>query len=179
MQSSVSKERYKHSWKAGGVSATRYQRACIDAYKSTKSEDINMHVDYWHPKENGERDGVDVKGNNLPDEIWVEFRNVRGDLGWLLGEAKWIAFEMPEVNGFIRVERKDLYLWCRKNIDFKDYVLLKEDAYRRIYQRIGRQDKISKLTIKDLQDLKSYTVVPYSCEFIHPETDNREVIFVP
>ena len=29
---------------------------------------------------------MDVKGNNLPDEVWVEFKNVEGD-GWLYGGA--------------------------------------------------------------------------------------------
>ena len=70
----VDKGRLRRSWRDGGVSATRYERACPDAVKSSRDEDIKMHVDYWH----GEH-GVDVKGNNLPDEIWVEFRNVRGD----------------------------------------------------------------------------------------------------
>ena len=60
----VSKGRLRRSWRDGGVSATRYERACPDAVKSSRDEDIKMHVDYWH----GE-DGVDVKGNNLPDEI--------------------------------------------------------------------------------------------------------------
>ena len=72
----VSQKRYKQSWRDGNISATRYKRACPDAHVSTKYEDINLHVDFWHGKE-----GVDVKGNNLPDEIWVEFANVLGKPG--------------------------------------------------------------------------------------------------
>lgn len=167
----ISKARRKQSWRDGGVSATRYDRAFKDVRKSTREEDIELHVDFWHGN-----DGVDVKGNNLPDEVWVEFRNVNGDLGWLLGKAKWIAFEMCEVGGFIRVEREELLQWCLKNVDFNEYVLLKEDAYRKIYQRIGREDKITKLAIHDLRELKSCEIIEYNMSYIAPGTNNKFLI---
>tara|TARA_R100000544_G_scaffold30460_1_gene16709 strand:+ start:6386 stop:6910 length:525 start_codon:yes stop_codon:yes gene_type:complete len=159
----VSKSRYKQSWRDGNISATRYKRACPDARVSSKYEDINLHVDFWH----GE-DGVDVKGNNLPDEIWVEFANVLGKPGWTKGSAKWIAFEMCEVGGFIRVERQELLDWCYKNVS-PDRVTNKKNAYRKIYQRKGRQDKITKLIIEDLKQLNSYNIITYSREYISPE----------
>ena len=159
----VSKSRYKQSWRDGNISATRYKRALPDAHVSTKYEDINLHVDFWHGEE-----GVDVKGNNLPDEIWVEFANVQGKPGWTKGSAKWIAFEMCEVGGFIRVEREELLAWCYKNVS-AEQVTNKTKAYRKIYQRSGRLDKITKLIIKDLQELNSYNVIPYSKEYISPE----------
>ena len=159
----VSKTRYKQSWRDGNISATRYKRACPDARVSSKYEDINLHVDFWH----GE-DGVDVKGNNLPDEIWVEFANVLGKPGWTKGAAKWIAFEMCEVGGFIRVEREELLDWCYKNVS-PDRVTNKKNAYRKIYQRKGRQDKITKLIIEDLKQLNSYNIITYSREYISPE----------
>lgn len=159
----VSKARYKQSWRDGNISATRYKRACPDARVSSKYEDINLHVDFWH----GE-DGVDVKGNNLPDEIWVEFANVLGKPGWTKGAAKWIAFEMCEVGGFIRVERQELLEWCYKNVS-PEKVTSKTNAYRKIYQRKGRQDKITKLIIEDLKQLNSYNIITYSKEYISPE----------
>ena len=167
----VSKERRKQSWKDGGVSATRYDRACSDARKSSREEDIHLHVDFWHGS-----NGVDVKGNNLPDEIWVELRNVHGKPGWILGEAMWIAFEMPEVGGYIRVERKELLQWCLKNVDFEDLVSRKDDAYRKTYQRKGRKDKITMLALHDLQELKSYKVIQYLDTYIDPEDLTRKKI---
>ena len=164
----ISRDRRKQSWKDGGVSATRYDWATPDARKSSKEEDIHMHIDFWH----GE-DGVDVKGNNLPDEIWVEFRNVNGDLGWVCGQAKWIAFEIPEVGGYARVEREELLQWCLKNVDFSDDIIRKDDAYKKIYQRIGRLDKITKLALHDLRELSSYTAIPYRDWYISPKTDSK------
>jgi hypothetical protein len=148
----ISKERRKQSWKDGGVSATRYDRACKDARKSSRDEDINLHVDFWHGT-----DGVDVKG-------------------WVCGEAKWIAFEMPELGGYVRVEREELLQWCLKNVDFDHYVILKQDAYRGIYQRIDRKDKITMLALHDLQELKSYTIVKYLDFYIDPKDLTRKKI---
>jgi|TARA_A100000172_G_scaffold75044_1_gene57547 hypothetical protein len=164
-------ERRKQSWKDGGVCATRYARIFSGIKKSTRDEDIKLHIDFWHGP-----DGVDVKGNNLPDEIWVEFRNVHGDLGWLLGEAKWIAFEICEVGGFVRVERQELLDWCLGNVDFNDYVLYKKDAYKKIYQRKDREDKITMLVLNDLCQLKSFEIINYKKSYIHPDTEERLVI---
>ena len=159
----ISEKRRKQSWRDGNISATRYKRACPDAHKSNRYEDINLHVDFWH----GE-DGVDVKGNNLPDEIWVEFANVNGKPGWTKGSARWIAFEMCEVGGFIRVDRKELLEWCYKNVS-PDQVDNKLKAYRKIYQRKGRQDKITRLMLSDLRELKSYSIIPYCMEYVTPK----------
>ena len=76
--------------------------------KSSHTEDIHKHVDYWLAHNKMGRWGVDVKGNNLPDEIWVELMNVQGNPGWLYGGAKIIAFDMPEEGGFSIVDRVDL-----------------------------------------------------------------------
>lgn len=167
----LSNERRKQSWKDGGVSATRYARIFDRIRKSTREEDIELHVDFWH-----DNDGVDVKGNNLPDEIWVEFRNVHGDLGWLLGQAKWIAFEMCEVGGFVRVKRQELLNWCLGNVDFNDYVLRKSDSYRKIYQRKNRKDKITMLVLDDLLELDSCEIIKYKQSYIHPNKNNRILI---
>jgi hypothetical protein len=165
----VSQKRYKQSWRDGNIAATRYKRACPDARQSNKYEDINLHVDFWHGK-----DGVDVKGNNLPDEIWVEFANVHGKPGWTKGAAKWIAFDMCEVGGFIRVERQELLAWCYKNVS-PDQVSSKLKAYRKIYQRSGRQDKITRLILSDLRELRSYSIIPYSTEYISPDGNTNKI----
>lgn len=159
----VSSSRRAKSWRNGSLAARRYQWANPDARKSNYHEDVYMHIDFWHDDK-----GVDVKGNNLPNEIWVEFKNVRGDKGWLFGDAEWIAFDMPEVCGFVVVDRVDLKDWCRDNIDFSALVD-KADAYRRCYSRKDREDLITKLVLGDLQELNSYRVVPYCSTYSHPD----------
>tara|TARA_R100000734_G_scaffold19083_2_gene17937 strand:- start:3114 stop:3638 length:525 start_codon:yes stop_codon:yes gene_type:complete len=165
----VSRKRHKQSWRDGNIAATRYKRACPDARKSNEYEDINLHVDFWH----GDK-GVDVKGNNLPDEIWVEFANVNGKPGWTKGAAKWIAFDMSEVGGFIRVEREELLMWCYENVS-PEIVRSKLKAYKKIYQRNGRQDKITRLMLSDLRELKSYSIIPYCMEYVTPEGELNKV----
>ena len=151
----ISKERRKQSWKDGGVSATRYDRACKDARKSSRDEDIHKHIDFWHGS-----DGVDVKGNNLPDEIWCEFQNVNGNPGWMYGHAKIIAFDMPEAGGFCIVNPKDLQRYCENNVE--DVIVTeKSQAYRKKYQRNGRQDLITRLQLSDLKRIGSYRVWDY------------------
>jgi hypothetical protein len=158
----VSQGRRSRSWRNGNLAARRYQWANPDAKQSTWHEDVHMHIDFWHDDR-----GVDVKGNNLPNEIWVEFKNVRGDLGWLFGEAEWIAFDMPEVCGFVVVDRVDLKQWCYENVNF-DMLVPKDKAYKRCYRRKDREDLITKVALSDLQELESYRVVPYCTSYSHP-----------
>ena len=100
-----SNKRRQYSNATGRVAEVRFVRAArnkgLHVTKSTHTEDIHDHIDYWLAMSDlGKKWGVDVKGNNLPDEIWVEFKNVRGDKGWLYGGASIIAFDMPEEGGF-------------------------------------------------------------------------------
>jgi len=156
----------------GRVVENRWLRIFPNARKSNQDEDMHMHVDFWHDDV-----GVDVKGNNLPDEIWVEFINVNGKKGWLHGQAKYIAFDVPELRGFIRVKREELLEWCRHNVD-KIYVS-KNQCYRKLYRRYGRKDCITKLTINDLAELSSYTLIDYVSWIYHPVTGQKVQIDQP
>jgi len=103
---------------------------------------------------------VDVKGNNLPDEIWCEFKNVAGNPGWMYGGAAIIAFDMPEEGGFSIVSREELVSFCESHVK-DEYVDDKKDAYLKRYTREGRQDVITKLKLHDLKSLVSYRVWLY------------------
>ena len=155
MQSGPSNERRKQSWKDGGVSASRYARVFKDIRKSSRDEDIELHIDFWHGK-----DGVDVKGNNLPDEIWVEFKNVQGKPGWLYGGATIIAFDIPEEGGFSIVDREELAFFCEKHVK-DESVSNKKDAYLKKYTRKVRQDVITIIKLHDIKSLLSYRVWEY------------------
>ena len=82
----------------------------------------------------------------------MEFKNVRGNSGSLWGKADYIAFEQKEY--FLICKRTDLINWLKGKIINKTFVNYSKDAMYRYYQRIGRQDVITMVRIKDIeQDL--------------------------
>lgn len=159
----VSNGRWNYSRKEGNKSESRFVDACIEkgykVEKSTRQDDMHKHIDYYVKRNGRDTVGVDVKGGNHPNVIWIEFKNVRGKDGWLYGQADWIAFDMAEASGFLMVLRKELASYCEANVETK--LGTKEEATRRYYQRKGRQDIIARFHLSDLQKLKSYMVLPY------------------
>ena len=163
---SSSRRRYSNS--TGRVAEIRFIRAAenlgLTVKKSSHTEDIHDHVDYWLALNDKGKWGVDVKGNNLPDEIWVEFKNVRGNPGWIHGGATIIAFDMPEEHGFSVVDRLELKEWVYENVEQK-VVDHKRDAYRKLYTRKDRQDVITKVILQDIRMLDSYRVWKYFLDY--------------
>lgn len=145
------------------MAEVRFKRAAeklgFKVMKANKSEDIHQHIDYWISYMD-RKHAVDVKGNNLPDEIWCEFKNVAGNPGWMYGGAAIIAFDMPEEGGFSIVSREELVSFCESHVK-DEYVDDKKDAYLKRYTREGRQDVITKLKLHDLKSLVSYRVWLY------------------
>ncbi len=164
----VGAKRKAYSSSTGRVAEVRFVRAArkkgLLVTKSSHTEDRHEHIDYWLAMDNESRWGVDVKGNNLPDEIWVEFKNVAGKRGWLYGGASIIAFDMPEEGGFSILDRHELALFCEKHV--KDEVVKdRKNAYLKKYTRRDRQDVISILKLNDIKTLKSYRVWEYDKEY--------------
>lgn len=163
---SASRRRYSSS--TGRVAEVRFIRAAenlgLTVKKSSHTEDIHDHVDYWLALNDKGKWGVDVKGNNLPDEIWVELKNVRGNPGWIHGGATIIAFDMPEEHGFSVVDRLELKEWVYENVEQK-VVDHKRDAYRKLYTRKDRQDVITKVILQDIRMLDSYRVWKYFLDY--------------
>lgn len=161
----VSENRRRYSNVQGDAAANRFVRACeamsYVCEKTDKMTDIYKHIDYYITRFGREKTiGVDVKGCNHPECIWVEFQNVSGKKGWLLGEADFIAFDMPEEGGFCIVLRQELLEYCEKNI-VKEFTT-KQNAYKKLYQRSGREDIISKLYLTDIKTIPSYKLLRYS-----------------
>jgi|TARA_R100000084_G_scaffold81782_1_gene37990 hypothetical protein len=163
---SASRRRYSSS--TGRVAEVRFVRAAenlgLTVKKSSHTEDIHEHVDYWLALNDKGRWGVDVKGNNLPDEIWVELKNVRGNPGWIHGGATIIAFDMPEEQGFSVVDRLELKEWVYENVEQR-VVDHKRDAYRKLYTRKDRQDVITRVMLQDIRTLGSYRVWKYFLDY--------------
>jgi len=168
MSTKVSNKRKAYSSSTGRVAEVRFVRAArkkgLLVTKSTHTEDIHEHIDYWLAIKNGGKWGVDVKGNNLPDEIWVEFKNVRGNQGWLYGGATIIAFDMPEEGGFSIVDREELALFCERHVS-KEAVSDRKEAYLKRYTRQDREDVISILKLHDIKTLVSYRVWEYDTNY--------------
>ena len=170
----VTKQRKNHTRDTDWRAVKRYKKVWPDAKKSTDPEDMFDHVDFWHVRD-GEKFGVDLKGNKCPDQLWVEFKNVNGDKGWIDGKAKWIVYEIPEMGGFAGVERVKLREWCVENVDPKR-VEHRRDAYKAIYSRSAwakgngepQEDLITYITIHDLKEIETYWFQPYKSEYRHP-----------
>lgn len=85
---------YKAGWKISELSS---------------NQDMFKHVDYMvHMPKHGKTFSVDIKGDKefSATHALVEVRNVRGDDGWVFGEAQFIAFQVGEE--FRLVKRADL-----------------------------------------------------------------------
>lgn len=128
--------------------------------KSTLSEDMNLHIDFWWAKPNEEKVGVDVKGvkkNNRKDKTpddtinWLELKNINGGKGWLYGEAEYIAF--ITLSDVVFVKRDPLAKYAEKCVDGKELVRFCPKECYIPYQRFGRKDLIIKVPTTDLREL--------------------------
>ena len=164
----ISQNRRKYSSATGRVAEVRFIRAAeklgFQVTKGSRKDDMHLHIDYWLAHSGSSTWGVDVKGNNLPDEIWCEFKNVAGNPGWMYGGAEIIAFDMPEEGGFSVVQREELRDYCERTVE-DVFVSNKNDAYKKKYTRKDRADVITKLNLLDIKLLDSYRVWDYSKEF--------------
>ena len=160
----LSEERRAYSNKVGSDTENMFVKAC-EAFgyickKSDDNTDMYSHIDFFITRTDGSLTSVDVKGGNHPNTIWVEFKNVSGSDGWLYGQAEFIAFDMPELEGFVMVKRKELVDNCEKIVE-KVFVT-KQEATRKLYQRDGRKDVISRIHLTDLLKFESYKLICYN-----------------
>ena len=120
--------------------------------KSTADDDMNKHVDFWV-----DGYGVDVKANRHNNTIWLETVNVRGDKGWLQGDATFIAFHFTEENEFRIFKRNDLLNFVLQNNTGKTES--KKD-YLKIYtrERWGKKDEIMKVKYDHIKHL-AHTII--------------------
>lgn len=119
-----------------------------DVSFSSKHEDINEH---WDVKVSHK---YDVKGlkkrrrsDDSPDESvhWIEIKNVRGDKGWLYGEADYFAFELCEY--WLIVDKLKLQEYIAENT-IKQYSII--PTLNKLYRRNGREDIITLVSTIDL-----------------------------
>ena len=102
--------------------------------KSNKYDDINKHIDFYV-----NNIGIDVKGNRHLETIWVELQNVRGNKGWLKGDAEYIVFDIVELNSFCFFKRDELLQFCSNITE----VAKDKTEYKKLYSRKDRDDILS------------------------------------
>lgn len=144
---------YQGKAKAIGDKATKQIELMAEARrykvkKASRDEDMFDHFDYRFIK--GDKEiKVEVKAmkrisrsdsNGQDTWIWVEFKNVQGNLGWLYGKADYVAFELQD--SFLFVDRKDLVKVSEKVVDMNDIVKKPFEARRKCYHRRNRPDEL-------------------------------------
>ena len=121
-------------------------------------EQIHEHIDF-HIDNGSLKFTVDVKAQKntthpTEDQLWIEFKNVLGHIGWLYGKSDCIAFEVD--NFFYIVNRKKLINLCESKIDFNSRANHPADCLYKIYNRPTRKDLISKIKLIDVTENLKY-----------------------
>lgn len=135
--------------------------------KSSRYEDMNKHIDFWWESPKKGRIGVDVKGiksskreSGIKDDSihWIEIQNVRGNKGWLYGEAEYIAFRTFKNIIFVKLDKLQKY--TEEKVEGKDLVFNTPKDFYIPYQRKawGRQDIVIKVPTSDLLAICDFTI---------------------
>jgi len=115
------------------------------------------HWDVQGRRRNGQLYKYDVKSlkklnrsdpDYRDDVTWVEGTNVRGDKGWLKGEADYIAFERK--SEWLLIPRHILYDWVLDQIAKINTV---GKGLYQIYTRDNRLDKITLIRYEDIPEV--------------------------
>jgi hypothetical protein len=129
----------------------------LEIKNAKRRENIHKHIDKYVTDETGTW-SVDIKARKKTsrrnsqaqdDWIWIEFQNVRGNTGWLYGDADRIAFEAQD--NFTIVEKDSLIKYVENVVDMGKSVKYSSQAQYRTYRRAGRNDL---LTMVELSEIK-------------------------
>ena len=143
--------------KQAKMSEEKFAKNLIDPIWANDYENMKEHWDVKGTFKN-KTYRFDVKGmkkknrwdNNFQDDIaWVEGTNVRGEPGWVKGKADYIVFERN--NYWLVVDRQELLNHVVNKLKEKGYE--KGKGIYQVYQRDGRQDKITMVPYEDIEKL--------------------------
>ena len=136
--------------------------------KASRSDNMYKHIDFiLRDMENLDSDHslVDFKSRKKTsrkdkkfndDWIWLEFKNVQGKDGWLLGASTHIVFERE--NEFVLVPRNELFNWAKQaiadrnggKITIKCKAKNAREAKYKYYTRWNRQDLLTQVNYEDM-----------------------------
>jgi hypothetical protein len=149
---------------------------------ATKEEQI-QHIDFILDSPKWHNIKVDVKARKKTSRknkefndkwVWIEFRNVQGNDGWIYGKSNFIAFERRE--DFVIVNRVTLRNWLGKSNVRWDMPPVKNswEAKYRIYSRRGRRDQLTQVKMSDILKLPKIKEVEEYNRFTN-KWENRTV----
>lgn len=169
------KECSKNGYKAEALFKLLAEQRGYTVSLTSQEENIYKHIDlklsiYDKSSNANQIITVDVKSRKKTnrkdssvndDWTWIEYRNVQGEKGWILGEATHIAFERAE--DFIIFPRQRLARWTKNNLKELGYPFAKNasDSRYKLYRRDGRLDLITQIKISEasneIQGVKIWT----------------------
>ena len=149
----ISEEFLNESRRKGEEGESLFSQCCeskgLKWIKSTRNEDMYSHID-GYVTDGSVSISVDVKG--AKERVCLEFKNVRGNDGWIYGKASQIAFLSPDKTYFLLVPREVLMTYA-ETFMFKPIRNTKDLYY--LYSRIGRDDIMTFCTFNDLHQLEN------------------------
>lgn len=149
----VSKSRYAYSYIKGKKAEDLFNDVMVSRGNTiepaSKEDNINKHIDFYVNNK-----GIDVKGNKTRDSIWLEIKNVKGDKGWLEGEADYIVFDIIDLEAFSFFKRKELLKFVK---EIKEKTTNKKD-YLKLYTRENRKDIIVRVNYNMIKHLEKQII---------------------
>ena len=134
--------------------------------RGVKCRPATLEEQYKHYDYITDRGTIDVKARKRiqrndskeQDEfVWLEFKNIHGNTGWLASDVDFIAFE--RVKDFVIVKRIYLYDMALEKCNLSNRVTRSSEALYKGYQRKGAQDLISMIKMQDVLELQSVQII--------------------
>lgn len=128
----------------------------------SKEENMFEHIDFRITNEYGAV-SLDIKSRKKrsrkdssydDDWVWLEFKNVKGECGWMYGKSDYIAFEREY--DFVLVPRIKLLNWSLaaikdSNPDGEEAKSANSAKYK-LYRRFRRKDSITQVELHRIID---------------------------
>lgn len=153
--------------KRGTIAEQKFEQWLISngrKYRRATKEEQYRHVDFIieHPEYVVT---VDIKApkkqsrnGNIDEEIlWVEFKNVLGNAGWLYGGNEFLAFYTQKEDAFYVIRTSELAMLCEKLCN-QGYTSNPKDALYKRYTRDGRKDEISMIKFSDIMKAEFWRI---------------------
>ena len=136
----------------------------LEIKNAKRRDNIQKHIDKYVTDDAGTW-SVDIKArkktrrsddNAQDDWIWIEFQNVRGNTGWLYGEADYIAFETQD--NFVIVKKDSLIEYVEGAVDMGKSVKYSGEAKYKTYRRAGRNDLLTMVELSEIKNNCKYSI---------------------
>ena len=129
----------------------------LKVQKATAKQQIS-HIDFILTNGKNQSFFFDIKARKKisrtsdsysDDLVWIEFKNVAGNQGWLYGASDYIVFERE--NDFVIVPRGNLVSLCERLVSNVTVDKSKDCLYKK-YSRKDRRDELSLIKMKDITE---------------------------